>query len=98
MIWNNDYELLPAARSSATKEMKRIINLALDNAKNNLTDGWSRLDEDFIIITVEGFSCVALITNEFQPYEICTRVFPFDENRIYPMQEIETKVQFKIYR
>ena len=54
-------------------------------------------DDDFIVINVEGYACVALVTNEWEPIEICDRVFPFDGERIYPMQEIEQKIYFKTF-
>ena len=97
MTWTNDYETLTAIRNTSTEKVKEIINRALDYAKNNLTNGWDKLDDDFIIIKVEGFPCVALVTNEWQPLEICERVFPFDSERIDPMQEIEAKIYFKTF-
>ena len=97
MIWNNDYETLTAARRTATEKVQETMNRALEYARNNLTDGWQKDEDEFIIITVEGYSGVALITNEWEPIEICDRVFPFDENRIYPMQEIEQKIYFKTF-
>ena len=98
MIWNKDYESLTAMRNTSTDKVKEIINRALEDAKNNLTNGWNKLDDDFIIINVEGYACVALVTNEWEPIEICDRVFPFDSERIYPMQEIKEKVYFKTFR
>ena len=97
MTWTNDYETLTAMRNTSTEKVKEIINRALEYAKSNLSNGWDKLDDDFIIINVEGFPCVALVTNEWQPIEICERVFPFDSERIYPMQEIEAKIYFKQY-
>ena len=97
MTWTNDYETLTAMRNTSTEKVKAIMNRALEYAKNNLTNGWDKLDDDFIIINVEGFPCVALVTNEWQPLEICERVFPFDSERIYPMQEIEAKIYFKTF-
>ena len=97
MIWTKDYETLTAMRNTSTEKVKAIINRALEHARNNLTNGWEKLDDDFIVINVEGYPCVALVTNEWEPLEICTRVFPFDSERIYPMQEIEQKIYFKQY-
>lgn len=97
MTWNQDYETLTAMRNTSTDKVKEVINRALEYARNNLTDGWQKDEDEFIIITVEGYSCVALITNEWEPIQICDRVFPFDENRIYPMQEIEQKIYFKTF-
>lgn len=97
MTWTKDYETLTAMRNTSTEKVKAIINRALEYARNNLTNGWEKLDDDFIVINVEGYPCVALVTNEWEPLEICTRVFPFDSERIYPMQEIEQKIYFKQY-
>lgn len=97
MLWTKDYEPLTAMRDTSTEKVKEIINRALENAKSNLTNGWEKLDDDFIVINIEGVPCVALVTNEWQPLEICERVFPFDSQRIYPMQEIEQKIVFKRY-
>ena len=97
MTWNKDYETLTAMRNTSTDKVKKIIDRALEYAKSNLTNGWEKLDDDFIVINVEGYACVALVTSEWEPIEICDRVFPFDEERIYPMQEIEQKVYFKTF-
>lgn len=50
-----------------------------------------------VIIDVEGYKCVAKITNEWRPIEICSAVFPFDEEKTYPRQDIEKKYVFKRY-
>lgn len=97
MIWNKDYKPLIAMYNTSTEKVKETINRALEYAKSNLTDGWKKLDDDFIIINVEGYACIALVTSEWEPIEICDRVFPFDNERIYPMQEIEQKVYFKTF-
>ena len=98
MIWNKDYETVPSAMSYATEQQKEQIKKALDYAKGNVTDGYAKEDDEFIVITVEGYKCIALVTSEWNPIEICERVFPFDDERIYPMQEIEMTVNFKQYR
>ena len=97
MIWNHDYETLTAFRNTSTDAVKTVVNRALEYAKSNLTNGWDKPDDDFIVINVEGYPCIALVIDEFDPIDICTRVFPFDSERIYPMQEIEQKVYFKTY-
>lgn len=48
-----------------------------------------------IVITVEGTKCLTWITDEFTPIECAEKVFPFDENQIYPMQTVEMKICFK---
>ena len=97
MIWQRDFETVPNFRNTATDTMKNIVNRALDYAKSNLTDGYAKDDDDFVIITVEGYYCIALGQNNFLPLTINPRVFPFDNERIYPMQEIEEKIYFKQY-
>lgn len=59
---------------------------------------WSDFAEKTaIVITVEGTKCLTWITDEFTPIECAEKVFPFDENRIYPMQMAEMKICFKRY-
>lgn len=54
-------------------------------------------DENFVVIDVEGYHCVACLKDNFAPYELASAVAPFDENRIYPRQELITKYAFQIY-
>ena len=59
---------------------------------------WSDFaEETAILIEVEGTKCLTWITDDFTPIECAEKVFPFDENRIYPMQMVETKICFKRY-
>ena len=95
MIWNKDYETLTAMRNTSTDKVKEIINRALEYAKNNLTNGWEKLDDDFIVIRVESYNCIAFITDEFTPIEVSEKVVPFDSEKVYPLQCLEQKVYFK---
>lgn len=97
MIWNKDYETVNAARNTTDEQTQTKLQAALNYARNHVTDGWKKEDDEFIVINVEGYSCIALVTSEWSPIEICDRVFPFDRDRIYPMQEIEQKIYFKVY-
>ena len=97
MIWTKDYETINNTEYSSEKEITQLYR-ALEYARGNLTDGYAKDEDDFIIIKVEGYKCIALITNEFSPITICDRIFPFDENRIYPMQEVELVANFKVWR
>lgn len=54
-------------------------------------------DDDFVVITVEGYKCVAYVADDFAPYILAERIAPFDENKIYPMQGLETEFCFKRY-
>lgn len=49
----------------------------------------------FVVIEVEGFKCVAYLTDEFAPYVISERIAPFDKDRIYPLQGLVTQYAFK---
>ena len=97
MIWQDNFETVPDFRNTANEQMKKVIERALDYARNNLTDGYAKDDDDFVVITVEGYYCITLGQNQFIPLTINPRVFPFDNERIYPMQEIEQKIYFKQY-
>lgn len=52
---------------------------------------------DTVVITVEGYNCLAIVTDEFTPIEISDLVYPFDDNTTYPMQMLEQKLYFKRY-
>lgn len=51
----------------------------------------------FVIIEVEGYKCVAYLTDEFSPYTLGEMIAPFDENKIYPLQGLVTQFAFKQY-
>lgn len=51
----------------------------------------------FVVIVVEGYKCVAYLTDEFTPYEVSEMIVPFDKDRIYPLQWLETQFAFKRY-
>ena len=51
----------------------------------------------FVIIEVEGYKCVAYLTDEFSPYALSDMIAPFDENKIYPLQGLVTHYAFKRY-
>lgn len=54
-------------------------------------------DATFVIIEVEGYKCVAYLTDEFSPYALSDMIAPFDENKIYPLQGLVTHYAFKRY-
>ena len=54
-------------------------------------------DATFVIIEVEGYKCVAYLTDEFSPYTLGEMIAPFDENKIYPLQGLVTLYAFKRY-
>lgn len=94
MIWTKDYDTVSAYMNMSNEVEKEAVKTALEYARDNLTDGHQKDDDEFIIIKIEDYNCVALITDEFNPIEICTRVFPFDHKGAFPFQEIEQVVQF----
>lgn len=54
-------------------------------------------DATFVIIEVEGYKCVAYLTDEFSPYVLAEMIAPFDKERIYPLQGLVTQYAFKRY-
>ena len=54
-------------------------------------------DATFVIIEVEGYKCIAYLTDEFSPYTLGEMIAPFDENKIYPLQGLVTQFAFKRY-
>ena len=55
-------------------------------------------DATFVVIEVEGYKCVAYLTDEFSPYTLGEMIAPFDKGRVYPLQELVTQYAFKRYR
>lgn len=51
----------------------------------------------FVIIEVEGYKCVAYLTDEFRPYTLGEMIAPFDKDRVYPLQGLVTQFAFKRY-
>lgn len=69
-----------------------------ESAKEYLKGFYDRLKEDdFIIIEVERYYCVAVVLDYKLPYIVGDHIAPFDENRTYPLQGLETKFAFKKY-
>lgn len=59
---------------------------------------WSDFEgQTAIVIEVEGTKCLTWVIDEFTPIECAEKVFPFDENQIYPQQRAEQKLCFKRY-
>ena len=54
-------------------------------------------DETFVIIEVEGYKCVAYLTDEFSPFVLGNHIAPFDKDRIYPLQGLISQYAFKRY-
>ena len=62
--------------------------------------GYCQSNEDatFVVIEVEGYHCIAYLTDEFSPYTLGEMIAPFDKDRIYPLQGLITQYAFKRYR
>jgi len=96
MIWTFDYNSVKAERSDITSEKEKLnFENALFYAKSR---SQSQDDDDYVVITVEGYKCIAVVTNEFTPIEISPVVYPYDDTRVYPMQEVEVRSAFKVVR
>lgn len=69
-----------------------------DRALNYLK-GYCSNSEDttFVIIEVEGYKCIAYLTDEFTPYVLSDMIAPFDRERIYPLQGLVTQYAFRRY-
>lgn len=52
-------------------------------------------DAIFVVIKVENYNCIAYLADEFAPYTLAEMIAPFDKDRIYPIQGLETKYAFK---
>ena len=57
----------------------------------------NRNDVTYVIIEVEGYKCVAYLTDEFSLYTLAEMIAPFDRERIYPLQGLVTQYAFKRY-
>ena len=76
-----------AEKFNNSKKAEKIINI-IDN-------NWSFFAEEVVVlIEVEGYDCLTILDEDDNVNEI---VYPFDENRTYPMQKIEQKLYFKRY-
>lgn len=54
-------------------------------------------DDDFVVIEVEGYKCIACIFDSFSPYTLAPSIAPFDKDRIYPLQGLVTVYAFQRY-
>ena len=63
-----------------------------DGAVCQIGEYWSFFaEETAVLIEVESYDCLTIVDEDDNVNEI---VYPFDENRIYPMQRIEQKLYF----
>lgn len=67
-------------------------------AKEYLQGRYPEADEnDFAVIEVESYKCIAVIVSDGLPYTLGETIAPFDENKLYPIQGLVTKFAFKRY-
>lgn len=52
---------------------------------------------EVVEIDIDGYKCITKRLNNEDEQEISEKVYPYDENRRYPMQEIEAVYSFKRY-
>ena len=76
-------------------------NLSLNaiKAKNRLESIFVRKieNEELVIIKIDDYYNVCLVSDEFQPIEIYTTVVPFNEEKIYPAQIIKNEIRYLTY-
>lgn len=70
-----------------------------EKARNVLAYFVQSDDQDnYVIIEVEGYKCVAFVAKTDYLYELAETIVPFDKDRVYPIQGLVTKYLFKRYR
>lgn len=52
---------------------------------------------EVVEIEIDGYKCITKRLNNEDEKEISEKVYPYDENKRYPMQEIEAVYSFKRY-
>ena len=82
-------------------ELQQYIAEKLDNGEkadkiiNIIDNNWSFFAEEVaVLVEVEGYDCLTIVDEDGDVNET---VYPFDENRTYPMQRMEQKLYFKRY-
>lgn len=51
---------------------------------------------NYFIIVVEGYKCIAHTSDEFEPLVLDKIIFPFDDEKLYPMQGLKTVYEFEL--
>ena len=94
MIWTKDYNTLSFEISISKERRAETLKRAFEYAKSRFFNRIMNM-EDFIVIHVDGYDCIAYVIDEFNPIEIHPEIYPFDEEKVYPAQELELKYQFR---
>lgn len=80
----NELQQYIAEKLDSSEKAEKIINI-IDN-------NWSFFaEETAVLVEVESYDCLTIVDEDDNVNEI---IYPFDENRIYPMQRIEQKLYF----
>lgn len=113
MVYDGLYERVVDEINTSDAARVQQIKKAVEYAKGNMMLSTEAIDEDFVIIEVEGYSCVVYAKKgkDRVPKYYCgvielgeltcpnpVHIFPFDKDRIYPMQALELKPCFKVVR
>ena len=53
--------------------------------------------DNYVIIEVEDYKCVAFVAKTSYPNELAETIVPFDKDRVYPIQGLVTRYLFKRY-
>lgn len=70
----------------------KYSNIALENAMCYYED---YNENHFAVIKVEGYPCIAhLVSTNVNNTKIHSTIFPFDDKRTYPMQEVQQDYSF----
>ena len=94
IYWNFDYETASRELYNTTGKENEHLQRSIDKAMEH----FNRYDnDDFIVIRVEGYSCVALVTNDFTPIEVHQDIFPYDSEQTFPMQGLKIEARFMTF-
>ncbi len=78
------------------KEDNPKLSEQVEKAYHLLKRQYPNAEEDeFVVIKVEGYYCVACIIDFFTPKELGRTIQPFDEKQVYPMQGLVTEYEFE---
>ncbi len=50
--------------------------------------------DDYIVILIDGYYNIVKILDDNYPQELDETVYPFDKNRIYPIQRIKQEISY----
>ncbi len=102
LIWSGDYEQYDTyIERNPTQEN---VKVAAEQLRNYINIDHVPADDELIIVNVGGYDCVACrveyifdIKCNSSGVKIYSLVAPFDDNRAYPIQCAELKLDFKLY-